>query len=478
MTPTHIDYIPMSPLASAVRQSMYPTEFKGGGLKKVVAVVAMVAIPMAAPAISGAIATSGFLGASATGVFSTWAGSAIVGAGLGAVAAKATGQDWKRGALMGGIGGGIAGYSSGMGSPFGSTASSGAGAISNAQGAEMGLNALETADYNLAMGSSAATPITTAQGAEMGLDSLETSDYNMALEGQTDGFTGTPTTTSQLTQGLDATPISDAQGADMGLNSLETQDYNSALGGETGGFSNTTTQPRAGLKTGPAPAPPPKAPPPKAPPPKAPKGTFGERFQAGLKTAYSPENLAKASLQMGGNLLSNALISNELPAEQQAQINAAQAVVDRLEAQGAEVDELKLAAAKLALRDANNISIEWLRQQKYAQAKNRGSRQTRDAVRIASAKGYNQAGMPNVYRRGGLETEKAASTAGEQAALGAYDTRGKLFAQANSMFPTSTGTTGYRTSMQSIWDADAKRKEEERKAYGNVWAGLTGQGIS
>ena len=472
MTPTHIDYIPMSPLASAVRQSMYPTEFKGGGLKKVVAVAAMVFIPMAAPAISGAIATSGFLGASATGVFSTWAGSAIVGAGLGAVAAKATGQDWKRGALMGGIGGGIAGYSSGMGSPFGSTASSGAGAISNAQGAEMGLNALETADYNLAMGSSAATPITTAQGAEMGLDSLETSDYNMALEGQTDGFTGTPTTTSQLTQGLDATPISDAQGADMGLNSLETQDYNSALRGETGGFSNevqklngtiTTTQPRAGLKTGPAPAPAPKS-----------STTWTEAFQKG----FSKDNTMKAAMNMGGNLLTNALISNELPAEQQAQIDAAQAEVDRLEAQGAEVDALKLASAKQALRDANNISIEWLRQQKYAQAKNSGSRQTRDAVRTASAKGYNQAGMPNVYRRGGLETEKAASTAGEQAALGAYDTRGKLFAQANSMFPTSTGTTGYRTSMQSIWDADAKRKEEERKAYGNVWAGLTGQGIS
>ena len=474
MTPTHIDYIPMSPLASAVRQSMYPTEFKGGGLKKVVAVAAMVFIPMAAPAISGAIATSGFLGASATGVFSTWAGSAIVGAGLGAVAAKATGQDWKRGALMGGIGGGIAGYSSGMGSPFGSTASSGAGAgaISNAQGAEMGMNALETADYNLAMGSSAATPITTAQGAEMGLDSLETSDYNMALEGQTDGFTGTPTTTSQLTQGLDATPISDAQGADMGLNSLETQDYNSALRGETGGFSNevqklngtiTTTQPRAGLKTGPAPAPAPKS-----------STTWTEAFQKG----FSKDNTMKAAMNMGGNLLTNALISNELPAEQQAQIDAAQAEVDRLEAQGAEVDALKLASAKQALRDANNISIEWLRQQKYTQAKNRGSRQTRDAVRTASAKGYNQAGMPNVYRRGGLETEKAASTAGEQAALGAYDTRGKLFAQANSMFPTSTGTTGYRTSMQSIWDADAKRKEEERKAYGNVWAGLTGQGIS
>jgi len=431
----------MSPLASAVRQSMYPTEFKGGGLKKVVAVAAMVFIPMAAPAISGAIATSGFLGASATGVFSTWAGSAIVGAGLGAVSSAVTGQDWKRGALMGGIGGGIAGYSSGMGSPFGSTATPTGGMTGPGFDAPV-------SDPLLAPTSAAPTA------------SVDT----MIGPTMADGTYG----------GLSA-----AQEAQVGLSSL---DYNDALLADQTFVGGGTTQSATGDAldaTAPPPkAPPPKAPPPKAPPPKAPKGTFGERFQAGLKTAYSPENLAKASLQMGGNLLSNALISNELPAEQQAQINAAQAVVDRLEAQGAEVDELKLAAAKLALRDANNISIEWLRQQKYAQAKNRGSRQTRDAVRTASAKGYNQAGMPNVYRRGGLETEKAASTAGEQAALGAYDTRGKLFAQANSMFPTSTGTTGYRTSMQSIWDADAKRKEEERKAYGNVWAGLTGQGIS
>ena len=79
-----IDYIPMSPLAIALRETYTPTEFKSKGLKKVLGVVAMVAIPFAAPAISAAIASSAFLGASATGVFSTWAGSAIVGAGLGA----------------------------------------------------------------------------------------------------------------------------------------------------------------------------------------------------------------------------------------------------------------------------------------------------------------------------------------------------------------------------------------------------------
>ncbi len=44
------------------------------------------------------------------------------------------------------------------------------------------------------------------------------------------------------------------------------------------------------------------------------------------------------------------------------------------------------------------------------------------------------------------------------------------------MFPTSTGTAGLMTSMQSIWDADEKRKEKESELYRGVWGGLTGEG--
>ena len=112
-----IDYIPMSPLAIALRETYTPTEFKSKGVKKVLGVVAMIAIPFAAPAISGAIATSGFLGATASAVAGTWVGSAIVGAGLGAVTAKITGGDPLMGALGGAIGGGLGGVAKGMATP-------------------------------------------------------------------------------------------------------------------------------------------------------------------------------------------------------------------------------------------------------------------------------------------------------------------------------------------------------------------------
>jgi len=104
---------------------IYPTQLieHGGGVKKVIAVAAMVIIPVAAPAIASSIAASGVLGAAVSGAMATTAGavvsSAIVGAGLGAVTAKVTGTDVKAGAIMGALGGGFGGYKSASANMFG-----------------------------------------------------------------------------------------------------------------------------------------------------------------------------------------------------------------------------------------------------------------------------------------------------------------------------------------------------------------------
>lgn len=74
-------------------------------VKKVVGIVAAVAIPFAAPAIAGAIGLSGAIGATL--------GSAVTGAVLGGVSSQLTGGDWRRGALLGGLSGGIGGYMQG-----------------------------------------------------------------------------------------------------------------------------------------------------------------------------------------------------------------------------------------------------------------------------------------------------------------------------------------------------------------------------
>lgn len=149
----------------------------GGGLMKVVAVVAAIAIPFAAPVIASSIGLSAGI-AAATGISATAAatvGSAIVGAGLGAVNASVTGGNVGRGALMGAIGGGIGGYTSVPASPSGSL-SGGYGLNPNTSGTATGLgmpspttpslagspslgsNLSFTPDYSLASGMTPAAP--------------------------------------------------------------------------------------------------------------------------------------------------------------------------------------------------------------------------------------------------------------------------------------------------------------------------------
>ena len=128
-----IDYIPMSPLAIALRETYTPTEFKSKGVKKVLGVVAMVAIPFAAPAIASSIGLSTFLGTTAIGAASTWVAPALVGAGLGAISAKITGGDVLKGAIGGAIGGGIGGFAKGLGATQAATTQAGGQVVSTAE---------------------------------------------------------------------------------------------------------------------------------------------------------------------------------------------------------------------------------------------------------------------------------------------------------------------------------------------------------
>jgi len=152
----------------------------GGGLMAVVGIVAAIAIPFAAPAIVGAMASSTAIAASlpfVTAALSTTAGavigSAIVGAGLGAVTASVTGGNVGRGALMGAIGGGIGGYSQ-------------AGSIT-AQGTNVGTGATALTDAGTA--SLATTPtanaVVTNVGSNTGYWSPELGQFIDPMTGNT-----------------------------------------------------------------------------------------------------------------------------------------------------------------------------------------------------------------------------------------------------------------------------------------------------
>ena len=424
MTP-NIDYIPMSPLATAVRNTMQPTEH-GGGAKKIIAVAAMVAIPFVAPAISASIGLSASIGATM--------GSAVAGGIMGGVASAATGGDWRKGMLGGAISGGIAGY----------------------------------------MSTPTATPTDgmTGPGFDAPVSDPLLAPTSAAPTASVDPMIG-PTMADGTYGGLSA-----AQEAQVGLSSL---DYNDALLADQTFVGGGTTQSATGDALGataqqPAPQPTQQpAPPPKAPPPKAPKGTFGERFQAGLETAYSPENLGRASLQMGGNMLTNALVQSEYSEQQQELIDQRKAVVARLEAQGAEVDTIKLAEARKLLQQAMQVDPTYLARQKANAAKSQDARRTNEAVRRAGSSGRRAGLTDSIRRRGALAGGKHAASAFDSGYQGGLEEKIALQKGGVGMLPTSAGLSGYYANLGSQYDSAEEARDKEREGYNQLFGFATTQ---
>lgn len=229
------DLPPMQRKALVQAMGIRPQGGGGGGLKAVVGLVAAVAIPFAAPAIVGAIASSTAIAASmpfVTAALSTTAGavigSAIVGAGLGAVSAKVTGGDVGRGALFGAIGGGIGGYSQ-------------AGSIT-AQGQNVGTGAtsLTSAGTPVAATTPTANAVVTNVGGGTGYWSPELGQFvdpttGNTIASQNIAFGGT--VNSSLADQLSQGSLTSQQLANN-MTNIATNSP-SALGGNTGALGST-----------------------------------------------------------------------------------------------------------------------------------------------------------------------------------------------------------------------------------------------
>ena len=385
----HIDYIQPTPLALAVRDSMYPTEHKG--LKQWLGVIVAIAIPFVAPMISGAIASSGFLGATATGFFSTVGGSALVGAGLGGLGAAVTGGDPLRGALMGGLGG----YLGGAPKMGGATVSSGA------QTTDMALNEL-----NYPGGDTGAA----ASGTGMG---------------QTD----------------------------MALNELNYP------GGDTGGAPQNmaaTTQNNLGntLDTG-----------------SASYQDGWDKFKTKLSDKFSSDKLMDKAIDGGIQAGVNAVVGSQYSPEQLELQNSYKEQIARLEAQGAEVDQIKLAQAKELLQQAMQVDPVWLARQKANAEKNKAARATNNAARDASL-GYGTGGgnrVAGIRRRGAIQGNKASSSAYDAGYLGGIDQKTKLQTAGLGNLPGSTQLSGYYQQLGSMYQSDDERRQKEIEGWGDMF---------
>ena len=367
-----IDYIPMSPLAIALRETYTPTEFKSKGLKKVVGVVAMVAIPFAAPAISASIAASGFLGASATGVFSTYAGSAIVGAGLGAVAAKATGGDVLQGALGGAIGGGLGGIAS----------------------------------------SKVANP-----------------SWMSSLGGASQAAGVTDTASTLSTAGASGSGV-----AGSGLVPVA-----------SGGLAVPAAS-----------------------------QTFMGALQGQLASTFTPAMLAEQAIKMGGNLMMEAFVADDYSEEQLAMIQKQKAIVDRLEKQGAEVDQIQLTQAKRLLQDALQVSPAYIARQNEVAMKNKYAKVGNEAVRAANTAGIRSNYAQNIGRRAALEGGAAGATAYDQGMLRGTDQKVALTQAGLQALPKDRELSGYYTNINQMYK---DQQEDSDKEY-SAWNEMFGSGFA
>ena len=353
-----------------------PTEH-GSGVKKVLAVVAAVAIPWAAPKIAAAIGASQVLGATISTALTTTAGQAvggaIVGAGLGAVTAKVTGQDVRAGALMGAIGGGIGGYTQAVSSaPVTAGASQGAPATASGAGA----------------GGAGLTPISQTSS---GLPSA-----NIGTAGNvgntTSNFTNSLTQASLNTAPTAASQLSNAPAAASGL-------------------SGYTQQFITNFKKVPSKI---------------------------LSSISDPDNLAQLTLQAGGQLLGAALYPTpEMDPEAQAALDQVTQDLALLR----ERDEAKFNAlmdqSKAHVQRASSLDPNYFANQTANNALIQASRKLREMEEQASTTGGLSAGEK---RRYGLDVGRQYASAHDRGWMQGHQLQGRELGLARSALPTPSAT--------------------------------------
>ena len=324
--------IARKPLVASVRppnatpiDSNRPTEH-GGGAKKLVAVVAAVAIPFAAPAIASAIGLSGAIAAAgASATVASVAGSALVGAGLGAISAKVTGGDVKTSAIFGAIGGGIGGYTY---------------AQNPANAAQIGgqTGSTPTQTATLADGTSSLTG-----GADAGT-TLSGGADTLALEPGAGGGSNLTNAAYTPTQGGDVAAQLSNTGAPQVVNA-SLPGSTVANAGQQVVTSGTQTGATVGTYASQLP----------------PDASFGAKFVAGVKDSgsvlasklTSPDAIANVTLQAGGQLLGMALAPDpEMPPEQKELLEMRKQELAQLKEKDEAAFNAQMDAAKQYLQQA------------------------------------------------------------------------------------------------------------------------------
>tara|TARA_B100000035_G_scaffold164272_1_gene140013 strand:+ start:4805 stop:6373 length:1569 start_codon:yes stop_codon:yes gene_type:complete len=435
--------VSVSPSADATITRIQPTMHGGGGgIKKVIAVVAAVAIPIAAPTIAASIGLSGAIGAAigtsaAAGVAGATIGSAIVGAGLGAISAKVTGQDVRRGAIMGGLSGGIAGYF--RGAPQTQTTSS--GALSEGQSSLTGMEGGTSATGTSQLGSQASGNIgpgdpttfnaeTLAEATAGGDQSLIQASYS--TQGQNLGAQLSNTTNPNLVQ----TNLGGAQNLAQGGANLQ------------GAVAGSQTAPTALSQLGP-------------------NASFGEKFVATMKDSGSalaskftdPEALANVTMQAGGQLLGTVLAPDpEMPPEQREMLEMRKQELAELKERDEAAFNAQMDAAKQYLQQAKQYDPTYMAFQAANKEAIDQQRKLREQYRRA-ALGRGRDISEAEKRRMSLDSARQVSSEYDRGFQQGLSAQNKVTQAGLSAIPNSAQFANYTNALRNLQSDEGRLAE-------------------
>jgi hypothetical protein len=486
----------------------------GKGLMAVVGIAAAIAIPFAAPAIVGAMASSTAIAASlpfVTAALSTTAGavigSAIVGAGLGAVTAAVTGGNVGRSALFGAIGGGIGGYSQ-------------AGSIT-AQGQNVGTGATALTDAGTAQLATTPTAnaVVTNVGSNTGYWSPELGQFVDPMTGNTIaaqniayGGTVDSALASQLSQGgVQAQGLADA------IQTSGTLAVNTpgAVGGSAGAFGagggtyydpttaisgSAPSYAQAGLQYTPAMeqaaanaavqsgqmvnVPATGATPAQTLPAGSGLGAPGTgtvasqaptTFTEALKRKFTdPRNQADLFLRAAGQLAGSAIAGDGLSDEEKQLLQQQTTELQQLRTTNQELFNQRLQEAQNLIGESKYFDPAYFGLQAQRGVQTAGARAKREAL---SKFGPQRAGLRRAEeRRFDLGISTGGQTAYLQGADAAQQNRIRTQSAGLSAMPTGgpTGALQYGQYIGGLYDAADRRRRQTAGDIGDLFGSVTG----
>jgi len=509
------DTPPMQRRALVQAMGIRPQGGGGGGLMAVVAVVAAVAIPFAAPAIAASIGMSGAIAASAAAAGLTAAtaatvgsvvGSAIVGAGLGAVSAAVTGGNVGRGALMGGFGGGVSGY---FAAPdIASTA--GGMPTATTPGSPNYVGPVQTPTTTMGVatlpdGTAAVATFDQATGTYLTASGQAVPSSSIAYGGQVDSQLAAQLSSANNVQGAaDAIQSSGTLSVNtptaMGGNAANlatTNYYNAGLDTTTAGAAgaspayaqsgqavSSVAENQAAIQAAANPATASNVASPK------PAGAAGGTTAAGgtnapvtlseaLKAKFTdPKNQADMILRAAGQLAGSAIAGDGLSPEEKQLLAQQKAELEQLKATNQDLFNQRVQGAQDLIGESRYFDPSYFGLQSARNVMNQGARAKQQALRDI---GPNRAGLrASEARRFDLGIGTGSQTAYMQGADNAEQNKIRLQTAGLSALPTTApaGALQYGNYLGSLYDAADKRRRQTASDVGSLFGSFTGASSS